>query len=459
MKYLITAILVVVSFSLLPVCAVAAENQFSVEKVVLVSRHGVRSPTKSNASLADYSPRDWPIWPVAPGELTPHGAKLTEAFGRYLRLSYGNQGLLPAEGCPKTQAVRVWADVDQRTRASGDALLTGMFPDCGLRAEYSHPKADKEPQDQLFHTTICPMDAEVARKAVLETAGGSMEELTSRYRRPLAALQEILHYQPASGCAAGQSACSLDTMPNSLKVGSKGGDISMVGPLAIASTVSEIFLLEYAEGLPVADVGWGKVAVPSQLSDLLVLHNLKFDLLARPKYIASHHGTLLLEQVMTALNHGADPRNDGAPEHLVAFIGHDTNLANLAGMLDLKWHSNEQPDNAAPGATFAFELLKEKQSGQYFVRTFLYIQTLEQMHKGSPLDIEHPPIKIALVVSGCDGGETNLCSLKRFSAVVERVLDKDCLKQAKDIGVESYSRSSTEVTGHMPITGRASESP
>ena len=427
MKYLIIPVLAVLSFGMLPARAVSAEDPFPLVKVVLVSRHGIRSPTKSNAALAEYSAGDWPVWPVAPGELTPHGAQVIETFGHYFRLAYANQGLLSAVGCPKPQTVRVWADVDQRTRASGDALLAGMFPGCGLRADHRQPEA----KDPLFHTSICPLDPELARNAVLDAAGGSIEAVSARYRQPLAELQEILHYRPANGCPSGQSGCSLDSLPTTLKVSPTGGDVAMVGPLAIASTVSEIFLLEYAEGLPEAEVGWGKVALPSQLSGLLSLHKLKFDLLGRPSYIAARRGTLLLDQVMSALKRGTRHEVDDAAELMVAFIGHDTNLANLAGMLDLKWHSDEQPDDAAPGATLAFELLQEKASGRYLVRTFLYVQSLEQMHKNMPLDLEHPPVKIPLVVPGCDRAGTNLCSIERFSAIVERKLDKDCLARAK----------------------------
>jgi 4-phytase/acid phosphatase len=435
MNYLAVLSLVALLSGLLPAFAAAADEQFSLIKVVLVSRHGVRSPTKSNEALADYSARDWPVWPVAPGELTPHGAQLVAALGHYFRLSYGKQGLFPAAGCPESQAVRVWADVDQRTRVSGDALLGGMFPGCELRAD--HRRAP-ESKDQLFHTSICPLDPEIARKAVLEAAGGSLEAVASRYRRPLAELQRILDYKPAHGCATGQSACTLDALPTTLKVNPDSGEVGMAGPLAIASTVSEIFLLETAEGLAQAEVAWGEAAVPSQLSDLLALHNLKFDLLGRPAYIASRRGTLLLDQVMSALNRGTVPGNGAGAEKLVAFVGHDTNIANLAGMLDLKWQIDGQPDNSAPGATLAFELLKAKRSGRHFVRTFLYVQSLEQMRKGSLLDLEHPPLKIALAVPGCDAGGTNLCPVEKFAAIVQRTLDKDCQERAKHADIEAH---------------------
>ena len=54
-----------------------AAAQFTLEQVVLVSRHGVRAPTNSNA-LADYTnSKTWPTWPtVSDAELTARGEEL-----------------------------------------------------------------------------------------------------------------------------------------------------------------------------------------------------------------------------------------------------------------------------------------------------------------------------------------------------------------------------------------------
>jgi len=89
-------------------------------RVVIVTRHGVRPPTQSNADLAKYADKAWPDWPVAPGELTPHGAETVRLMGVTLREAYRAAGLLPREGCAGPGQVTVWGDgADQRTRESG----------------------------------------------------------------------------------------------------------------------------------------------------------------------------------------------------------------------------------------------------------------------------------------------------------------------------------------------------
>lgn len=43
------------------------------ERVVLLARHGIRSPTKPPQTLQAQTGHAWAQWPAAPGELTAHG--------------------------------------------------------------------------------------------------------------------------------------------------------------------------------------------------------------------------------------------------------------------------------------------------------------------------------------------------------------------------------------------------
>ena len=52
-------------------------------RLVVVSRHGVRSPIPTASELHNWSAAPWPLWPVAPGELTPRGKQLVTLMGRY----------------------------------------------------------------------------------------------------------------------------------------------------------------------------------------------------------------------------------------------------------------------------------------------------------------------------------------------------------------------------------------
>jgi 4-phytase/acid phosphatase len=80
--------------------------------------------------------------------------------------------------------VFAWADVDQRTRATAEALLKGMFPDCGLTPGY---RTDAK-VDALFHPTragTCRIDPAHARQAVLDRVGGNFTSVTAAHRSDL----------------------------------------------------------------------------------------------------------------------------------------------------------------------------------------------------------------------------------------------------------------------------------
>jgi len=88
--------------------AQAVQSAASLRLVVVVSRHGVRSPTDPG-EMTPYSARPWPAWQTPPGYLTPHGATLMTAFGASYRAGYAAAGLLGAAGCPAADSVFVWA--------------------------------------------------------------------------------------------------------------------------------------------------------------------------------------------------------------------------------------------------------------------------------------------------------------------------------------------------------------
>jgi len=80
---------------LLPaIVAQGAENSPGKLKfVIILSRHGVRSPTGTPEQLNPYSAQPWPAWDVPPGYLTPQGARLMTLFGAYYRSYYAKRRL------------------------------------------------------------------------------------------------------------------------------------------------------------------------------------------------------------------------------------------------------------------------------------------------------------------------------------------------------------------------------
>ncbi|WP_267427822.1 histidine-type phosphatase [Methylobacterium sp. GC_Met_2] len=398
-----------------------ARAEPKLERVVTITRHGVRAPTASPAALEAKTGRPWPAFPVEPGELTPHGAEALSRMGAYLRTVYAAAELLPATGCPAPNAVQVWADgAANRTRRSGQILADAVLPGCGLVARHGPVGAI----DPVFDSgRVCPLDPVVALAAIQSRTVGGIAVTDKPSEKAIAALKRILGPQ---ACTAVPAAC-LDG-PSTLVAEPAGPKIA--GPLALAAMVSENLLLEYAEGLPAEQVAWGQGS-PETLATLLPAHRRSADLLRRTPEIAQFRAATLLRMLADLLQ-GEAPRGLGVPPlgasaRLVMLAGHDTTLSSLSGALGLGWSLPGQPDPTAPDTTLAFEVWGHPESGARTVRVKIYAQTLDQLRTARPLGPRDPPVALPLAIGICparDGG----CDLATFAAKVRAALPPICVR-------------------------------
>jgi 4-phytase/acid phosphatase len=393
---------------------------------VIVSRHGVRSPIATSLQLTDVAANPWPVWPVQhPGDLTDHGAELAKRLGVYYRALYATHGLFPAQGCPPQRAVVAWADQSERTKLSAQSLLEGMFPGCNLKYGYR----EGETIDPLFHPTlagVCSIDLARARRDVMRRAGGSVALLQRKFRTEFSAMQSVLKCCSPTLCRAPRApVCTLTELPSDVAPGRKGG-IWLHGPLAIASTAAEVFLLEYAQGFPLDQVAWGRVSTPQAMRPLLRLHTLEFDLLERTPYLATRQGSALVNRIVTTLQQSIGSGAASAPK-MTLLVGHDTNLFNIGGVLGLHWSlPSYVPDQTPPAGALHFQLWRDRQSNAYSVKVVYIAQTLDQMRQGTVLDGGNPPEQASVTIRGCrmTGGG---CPWPTFARLVGRSVDRACV--------------------------------
>ena len=389
--------------------------------VVYLSRHGVRSPTGKSAQYSRYSAAAWPEWPVQPGYLTPHGFHLVELFGAYNRAELAREGLLSPKGCSDAAKITVYADSDQRTRESGKALAQGMMPGCDLAVR----ALPEDTNDPLFHPLgdrSAPRDLSLAKAALAGRIGGDPTNLTRAYHLQLEALDHILA-TCGSPTAASPQRTSLFNIPATLSQGSGDHLVDLKGPINTASTLAENLVLEYTEGMDKEKVGWGCVG-RSELDSLMMLHTVATDFTQRTPDIARAQASGLLEHIGLSIQQAVlqKPISGalGKPTDLALFlIGHDTNIENVAGMLDLTWIIDDRRDDTPPGGALVFEVWRNHSNGSYSVRTYFTAQTLDQMRDSVTLGETQAPAKVPVFVPGCSGGDMS-CDLHSFITLSHR---------------------------------------
>ncbi len=407
--------------------------------VVIVSRHGVRSPTGSMEQLNEYSIQPWPKWDVPPGYLTPQGARLMTIFGQYYRAYFSQQGLFSPTGCADAVHVSFYSDSDQRTVETGKAIAAGMFPGCSTKEQSEqHALAEGIP-DPIFHTLSAGVgkpDRERATASIAGRIGNDPAGLTEAYRSQLETLQRILLGCPeASPCPQpGHTASKLlFDLPSSIKSGEGDHLVDLKSPLNIASSMTEDFLLEYANGLPMDQVGWGRVDLRT-LKQLMDLHTASSDLTRRSSYLAKVQASNALAHILATMQQAATgaivPGALGKPgDRAVVLVGHDTNLSNLAAMLNINWLIDGRRDDTPPGGALVFELWKTSGGRDYEVRTYYTAQTLEQMRNVTPLTLDKPPARANVFIPGCSSGKTNFpCEWANFKQAITAVIDPAFVK-------------------------------
>ena len=430
---LFAQILIIAGFIVFPV--VAKGTEYTLQQVVILSRHGVRSPIKHSKLLNEITPSSWPQWPVKPGYLTPRGKLLMTLMGEFYGDYFRNKGLLAEHGCPANGTVYVQTDVDQRTILSGWALLSGMTPHCRFKI---HHQENLKRIDPLFHPVeagICELNKEKALNAIEERLGAPLQTLSKRYASPLAQMSKILKFNRSQYCKKMhkmQKSCDFATfLSNKIYINNKG-TILLRGPVSLSSTFAEIFLLQNSQGMP--DVAWHRLKGEANWESLLSLHNAQFDLMAKTFYISRHEGTPLLEEIGGALTHQMKQQRIfstlplSAHNRVLFLVGHDVNIANIAGMLGLNWQLLQQPDNTPPGGGLVFELWQKMDDHKHYISIKMFYQTMVQLRNKQKMDLWlNPAGMLSISIPGCDNmGKDKLCRLEKFQKKLQQAIEPIC---------------------------------
>jgi 4-phytase / acid phosphatase len=384
--------------------------------VVVLSRHGVRSPTGTNARLDTYSTQPWPVWSVPPGYLTERGFELIKRFAGYNRAALAQADLLTASGCGDAPLIYIWTDQDERTKESGRAFAEGMFPGC---PPATHGLANRDP---LFHP---------GNGTRTHAEGTATQPAASTALDPDALRDELMNEMQhvLLGCPP-RGACTPSRLPDQkLMSGSAASEDNHAHTterqLGQASSFAEDFLLEYVEGMPASQVGWGHVDA-AQIRRFMTLHEDDYLLTNRNPAHARREASNMLFHIVRTLEQAAEQQPVAEAvgpvgSKMVILVGHDSNLAAVAELLGLHWTLDGRADDTPPGMELVFELWQDSH-GAFSVRITAASQTLRQMREMRDLTLEAPPAHQTLTLKGCPA-DGHACRWSDFQSIAETAID------------------------------------
>ena len=397
----------------------AAGPDDSIQAVIVVARHGVRAPIESEIRSSSYNVQPWPTWPVAPGVLTPHGAAALKLLGEYYRSRYSS--LLQNLSCDHP-GIYVEANTTQRTIASAKAMSSALAPECQIDVHYRTSGINP-----LF---VPASDGVADHQRVSDATLGRMADqpdwFTHAFARPLAVMHHVLTDCRGNDCGKSKPDCCTMTVKNgavSLR------DTRTDNPVALGADLAENFLLEYTEGLPMKQVGWGRVN-RDDLNDLMEMNTRYHDFMLRTPYgaqVAASDLAVHIRDTISGVASGvAVPGQLGTPQdHLFLLAGHDSNLSWLGGLLRLDWLLPDQTFNATPpGSALVFEIHRSRTTSSSTVQVFFISQTLDQIRFLRALKGAEQPSVAPVFVPGCSGAApAYACSVEDFAKVVTAAAD------------------------------------
>jgi 4-phytase/acid phosphatase len=402
------------------------DNSSRLVFALVLTRHGVRSPTGSAEKLKRYSANEWPSWEVPPGYLTPRGGQLMTLFGRYYRDYFAQNDLLQRSGCADTASVVFLADSDERTVATGKALAEGILPGCDVEVHAS-PEGTQDPIFHPLSAGIGHPNYALAAAALSGRLGNDASGLIDAYGEALKKMDAILSHCKSPNACTGPTQ-SLLQMASSIGPGQGTHLVTFQSPLTIASTIAENFQLEYTNGMPLDDVGWGS-ANATVVNEMITLHTAEADLMHRTPYLARAQASNLMVHIADTLQQAVEgkkvPGALGKPGGKLLFlVGHDTNISTLAGALGISWLIDGRRDDTPPGGALVFEVWSSPGSTDYAIRTYYLSQTMEQMRNLESLTQTAPPARASIFVPGCSAADSSYsCKFSGFQQAVKAAVD------------------------------------
>jgi 4-phytase/acid phosphatase len=420
-----------------PCAAAQPLDDTTLRQVIIFGRHGVRTPVVPDSTLNHFSVLPFPGFNVAgvanpgPSVLTTNGRSNEILLGSYFRLWLTQEGLLTGNDAADAAFVYVRANAAPLIFDTAKTFAAGLLPAATVTVNsYPAPAADP-----LFD----PVDAGVAifngRQAVAGVKGrlgGNAQSLASTYASELALTRSILLNYPAGQApapAAPAQVVDVTALPIAITAGTPASPVN-VGGLADVIYAIDPFMMEYVDGLPDGEVGWGQLTAAG-VSQTFRLYNLALDLEYKTPYMArtlsSNMASHVARSMVQAATGNAMTGALGSPSSkIIVITASNTNMAGLAGLLHLDWlQPGYQNDVLAPGGAIVFELRQSQSTGEYVIRTSYVAQSMDQLRNLMPLTLSAPPAIAPVLVPGCTtrNALTFDCPLDVFVTLVAHAVD------------------------------------
>ena len=420
MKTKLTAILTALLIILLPLLATAEQAEqpkaYTLDRVVVLSRHNIRSPlTDGGSLLGEITPHTWFNWTSASGELSLKGAMLEVLMGEYFRLWLEDEGLIPANWQPDEKAARFYANAKQRTQATARYFSAGLLPVSVVPIEM-HVAYDT--MDETFTPKlrfVSDAYTEAALEEIAEMGGeNGIAGFSERLKDAIALLMDITDMEESEAYQSGKYGDLLNG--ETVITLEQDKEPGMSGPVKTATSVADALKFQYYEEADELKAAFGHELTREDWQALCGIVETYGAMLFTAPLIAVNAAHPLLQEIKSEME------QEG---RVFSFLcGHDSNLASVLAALNSEDYT--LPETLEPKTPIGGKLVFERYldaNGEAWYKIEMIYQSTEQLRNRTPLSLENPPMRIPLSLKGVPANEDGYIAekdlLDRFQEAID----------------------------------------
>ena len=351
-----------------------AEQNYKLEKVLILSRHNLRAPlVTKNSELNQITPNKWFDWQVKAGELSMKGALLETAMGQYFRLYYADEKFFDENYIPQANEVRFYANSFQRTIATAKYFSAGLFPVANENVEYKFGVNETDPI--FLASSVKNFNENYFRRLNDEKIkSGGEEVLKKKFSEYAKTTEKVLDFKN-SPYAKKNNVTTLSAEDFKL-----GENPYVEGNFRLAMTASDALMMQYYETQNL----FGKKLTEKELKNIANAEYFGINLIFEWKTWSTVHINPMLKLMRDELS----DKN----RKFTFLCGHDITLAMVLSALGVENYN--LPESIEKMTPLGAKLVIEKRigdDGKNYAKINLIYQSTQQIENVEILDLNNPP--------------------------------------------------------------------
>ena len=400
-KFLSLFVLVAMIFSLTTAEAKKYGDNYRLEKVLIFSRHNIRSP---HADQADpLTPHKWFKWTSPSRELSLRGGVLETEMGQYFRNYLIDEEFMPDNYVPAEGEFLFYANSYQRTIATAQYFSSGMLPIANVEVVRKYKLGTFDPVFDMKLKFVNEKFRAAAEKDVNDYLNiKNVRDMEKRFANDLDLLEKVLDFKDSP--YAREHGITTFRSGDTKLVLEVGKEPTFSGTIRAAHTANDALIMQFYEEPTNAKAAFGKKLSDKQWLQIGEL-NAYFIGIAGIPSISAVEAHPLLECM------NAELANDN--RRFTFLCGHDTNIIGLLGALRVEDYSLPGViDTKTPiGVKVVIEKWRGSDGEDYASLNMAYPDTA-QIRSLKPMTLENPPRIYPLRLKGLQTNADGLYLLR-----------------------------------------------